>query len=169
MKVSLLAVIAAAIAAALVLPALGQGGGDGRKVLDSQVLAPVVEPYTGGTNAIRTLAGGSLPWQIESGQADLRSDGRIHVEVEGLVLAQRAPVPTNLQGTNPIPQFKAVVSCQTITGGAATVTNVSTAAVPASMSGDAEIDDTVTLPSPCFAPIIFVTSTGNAWFAATGR
>jgi hypothetical protein len=37
------------------------------------------------------------------------------------------------------------------------------------MSGDAEIEDTVTLPSPCFAPIVFVTSTGNAWFAVTGR
>jgi hypothetical protein len=27
----------------------------------------------------------------------------------------------------------------------------------------------VALPSPCFAPIIFVTSPTSAWFAVTGR
>jgi hypothetical protein len=84
------------------------------------------------------------------------------------VLAQRAPVPPALQGTNPIPQFKAIVSCQTIVGGTAAVANDSTPAVAASSTGDAEIDATVALPSPCFAPIVFVTSAGGAWFAATG-
>ena len=169
MKVSLLAVIVTAIAATLVLPALGQGGNDGRKVLDAKVLAPVIEPYTGTANPIRGLAGGGLPWQISEGKADVRSDGRVKVEVEGLVLAQRAPVPANLQGTNPVPQFKAVVSCQSISGGVATVANVSTAAAPASPTGDAEIEDHVDLPSPCFAPIVFVTTPGNAWLAVTGR
>jgi hypothetical protein len=41
--------------------------------------------------------------------------------------------------------------------------------VPATTTGDAEIGAKVTLPSPCFAPIVFVTSGGGAWFAATGR
>ena len=46
------------------------------------------------------------------------------------------PVPPTLQGTNPVPQFDAIVSCQTISAaGAATVTNVSTAAFPASTVG----------------------------------
>ena len=81
MKVSVLAVIVTAIAATLVLPALGQGGNDGRKVLDAKVLAPVIEPYTGTANPIRGLAGGGLPWQISSGKADVRSDGRVKVEV----------------------------------------------------------------------------------------
>jgi hypothetical protein len=169
MKKSLLVVILTALAAALVLPALGLGGNDGRKVLDAKVLAPVVEPYVGATNPIRGVPGGGFPWEIESGNADLRSDGRIHVEVEGLVLARRAPVPANLQGTNPLPQFKAIVSCQTTVGGAATVANVSTAAATATPSGDAEIEDHVALPSPCFAPIVFVTTTGGAWLAVTGR
>jgi hypothetical protein len=168
MKRSLLCLAVAAFAAALVVPSLVLGGDDGRKVLDAKVLAPVVEPYTGAANAIRGVAGGGLPWQLADAEAQVRADGRVHVEVEGLVLAQRAPVPPALQGTNPIPQFKAIVSCQTIVGGTAAVANVSTPAVAASSTGDAEIDATVALPSPCFAPIVFVTSAGGAWFAATG-
>jgi hypothetical protein len=45
---------------------------------------------------------------------------------------------------------------------------VSTAPFPASATGDADINATVSLPSPCIAPIVFVTSPGGAWFAATG-
>jgi hypothetical protein len=120
-------------------------------------------------NAIRSVAGGGLPWEIDSGSADLRASGKLHVEVEGLVLARRSPVPANLQGTNPVSQFKAIVSCLTTTAGAATTSNVSTPLVPASSAGDAEIDTTVALPSPCFAPIVFVTSPTGMWFAITGR
>lgn len=169
MKKALLSVVGLAVAVALVAPALGLGSADGRKVSDAKVLAPVTEPYTGSANAIRGVSGGGLPWEIGDATADLRADGRLHVDVEGLVLARRAPVPANLQGTNPIPQFKAVVSCLTTSGGLATTSNVSTPPVTASASGDAEIDATVDLPSPCFAPIVFVTSAGGAWFAVTGR
>ena len=169
MRRSLLAAAAVIGVAALVLPALGLGGGDGRKTLDAKSLAPVVEPYTVASNAIRGVAGGGLPWQIESGQADLRADGRLHVDVEGLVLAERAPVPANLQGTNPVAQFKAIVSCQTIVGGAATVSNISTAPVNASTRGNAEIEARLDLPSPCYAPIVFVATAGGAWLAIDGR
>jgi hypothetical protein len=149
---------------ALVVPALSSGGGDGRKVLSGSVLAPVTGPYVGATNPIRNVSGGGLPWRLDSGNVDLRSDGRLHVEVEGLVLAAGAS-----EGTNPIPSFRAIVSCQTINGGAAGIANVTTDPFLASPAGDAEIDTTVSLPSPCFAPIVFVTSPTGAWFAATGR
>ena len=169
MRKSLVVLLGFAAATMLVVPALGIGSNDGRKVVDAKVLAPVTAPYTGSTNAIRGVPGGGLPWEIDSGSADLRASGRLHVEVEGLVLARRDPVPGNLQGTNPIPNFKAIVSCQTITAGAATVTNVETPLVAASSAGEAEIDATVALPAPCFAPIVFVTSPTGAWFAVTGR
>jgi hypothetical protein len=39
---------------------------------------------------------------------------------------------------------------------------------PASPAGDSHIRDTVALPSPCVAPIVFVTSPTGAWFSATG-
>jgi hypothetical protein len=170
MRKMLLLLLGLTLSAALAVPALGIGGGDGRKVVDGKVLAPVIEPYTGATNAIRGVAGGGLPWQLASGSADLRADGRLQVEVEGLVLAQRAPVPANLQGTNPFTQFKAIVSCLTVANGAATTANIVTDAFAASSTGDGELDTSVTLPSPCFAPIVFVTApSGAAWFAVTGR
>jgi hypothetical protein len=169
MRTALLSVVGLAVAVALVAPALGLGGGDGRKVSDAKVLASVTEPYTGASNSIRGVPGGGLPWEIGDATADLRADGRLHVDVEGLVLARRSPVPSNLQGTNPIPQFKAIVSCLTTTSGAAATVNVATTPVAASPAGDAEIDATVALPTPCFAPIVFVTSPTGSWFAISGR
>jgi hypothetical protein len=163
------ALLGLALGAVLLAPAIGLGGDDGRKVLDAKVLAPVSEPYTGATNLVRGLAGGGLPWQLGSGSADLRAGGRLHVDIEGLVLAQRAPVPANLQGTNPFPQFKAIVSCLTTTGGAAATANVPTEPFDVTSTGDGELDTTVSLPSPCFAPIVFVTAPTGAWFAVTGR
>jgi hypothetical protein len=52
--------------------------------------------------------------------------------------------------------------------GAAAVENVSTDPFPATTTGDSKIEATVSLPSPCFAPIVFVTSPGGSWFAVTG-
>jgi hypothetical protein len=52
--------------------------------------------------------------------------------------------------------------------GNATMPTVQTGLFPASMAGDSQIEDTVSLPDPCIAPIVFVTSPSGAWFAATG-
>lgn len=153
----------------LVATTAGYGSPDDRAVLEFDVMAPVSEPFTGATNAIRGVSGGGLPWELDAAKGELRGDGRLEVEVEGLVLARRAPVPEALRGTNPIASFKAIVSCLTADGGSATTVNVSTALAPASASGDAKIEASVELPSPCFAPIVFVTSPGGMWFAVTGR
>ena len=158
-----LALLALIGAVALAVPALSSGGADGRKVVSGAVLTPVTGPYVGTANPIRAVAGGGLPWRLTSGNVDLRADGRLHVSVDGLVLAAGPN-----EGTNPITSFRAIVSCQTIDGGAATVSNVSTDPFPASSAGDAVIDATVALPAPCIAPIVFVTSPTGAWFAATG-
>jgi hypothetical protein len=102
------------------------------------------------------VPGGGVAWVIDEGSATLTADGRLHVEVEGLVLA------TN--HTNPIPTGRAIVAC----GGAAVA---STDAVPFSSSGDAEVHATVSLPSPCLAPAVFfagITAGGDRWFAVTG-
>ena len=162
--------LAAAIAALLVVLAYAgiASGSGGNDVLKWKVMAPVDGPFVGTGTPVRGLAGGGLPWQIEKAQGELRSDGRLEVRVEGLVLARKAPVPPNLQGTNPIPQFRAIVSCltpaQPIDG-----ENVATDPFPASPQGDARFKGTVQLPDSCVAPIVFVTSPANQWFAATGR
>jgi len=132
-------------------------------------MVPVTGPYTRTANPIRGVPGGGLPWIITAGNGALKGDGRLLEQVRGLVLADQAPVAPTLQGTNPVPQFDAIVSCQTISAaGAATVTNVSTAAFPASTVGNADINATVSLPHPCIAPIVFVASPVFGWFAGTG-
>ena len=79
-------------------------------------------------------------------------------------------MPANLQGTNPVPQFRAIVSCLTPddAGTGVQTVNLTTAPVPASPEGNAQIRARVELPDPCIAPIVFVTSPTGAWFAATG-
>jgi hypothetical protein len=111
-----------------------------------------------------------LPWVIGDAEAALRSDGRLEIDVEGLVIAAVAGVPPQLQGVNPLAQFKAIVSCQTTVNGAPAVSNVSTAPFAATVpGGNASVETHVDLPTPCFAPIVFVTSAGGSWLAVTGR
>ena len=67
--------------------------------------------------------------------------------------------------------FHAVVSCQSVDdAGAPMVASVRTADVAASPTGDADIAETVSLPQPCVAPIVFVSGGSGigSWFAATG-
>jgi hypothetical protein len=140
------------------------GGSSGRDVLEFDVMTPVVAPFTGATHAIRGVPGGGVPWQIDRGRGELRSDGRLEIRVKGLVLVAT--------GQNPVDHFRGVVNCLT-TGSPDVGVNLATAPVPASPDGDARIRAKVELPDPCVAPIVFVTS-GNgaapgAWFAATGR
>ena len=169
MKRRIVLLALALLSVLLVATTASYGSNDDRAVLEFDVMTPVIEPFTGATNAIRGVPGGGLPWELDQAKGELRADGRLEVEVEGLVLARRAPVPEALRGTNPIASFKAIVSCLTADGGSAATVNVSTGLAPASSSGDAKIEDTVVLPSPCFAPMVFVPSPGGMWSAVTGR
>ncbi len=144
---------------------------DPATVMKFDTMTPVTGTYVGSANPIRGIAGGGLPWILTSGRGSLRTDGRLTVRVRGLVLANQAPVPAALRGTNPFPDFRAVVSCQSIgAGNTAAVTNVSTRDFPANPAGDSRIQTRISLPKPCFAPIVFVTGpTGtDVWFAVTG-
>lgn len=118
-------------------------------------------PYVGAAGAIRGIPAGGAPWKIASGSGLLRANGQLIIVVRGLTL---------LNGVNPVPQFEGAVSCQSVSStGGADVANVFTPNFPASSAGDSLISATVTLPHPCFAPIIFVTSPApQAWFATTG-
>jgi hypothetical protein len=151
-----------------VLGSTSSAGADPGTILKFDVMTPVTGPYVGTANPIRMVPGGGLPWMITAGTGFLTRDGRLQIHVRGLVLADNPAVPANLRGTNPIPDFEAIVSCQSITGGNATVTNVTTGQFPASTRGNANIKARVTLPHPCIGPIVFVASPAGAWFAATG-
>jgi hypothetical protein len=164
------AIVAVALLAVLLIEANGASSSLGRRVLRFGTMAAVVGPYVGPDHPIREVPGGGLPWQIDEAHGVLRAGGRLRIEVEGLVLLADDPVPADLQGTNPVPFFRGLVSCETIDAeGDAVTTNVSTDPFPATASGDAEILDTVSLPSPCFAPVVFVTSPTGQWFSVTGN
>lgn len=140
--------------------AVAQATGDegGVAVAKFHTMTPVTGQFVGGGGTpIRGIHGGGLPWALSAAQGELSADGRLRVRVRGLVLAAG---PSS--GTNPLPTFRAIVSFETLAP-------IFTDAVPASTTGDADIDTHVELPHPGFAPIIFVGPGTNAvWFAVTG-
>ena len=147
-------------------------------LLEFNTMTGVPKAYTGSANPIRGIGGGGLPWVVGSAQGELKASGKIEVKVTGLVLDPNDPdvIARGLAGNNPISAFKVIVSCQSVdAGGNAVIVNLSTRTVPATTGlalndgGNAKIEDVVSLPHPCIAPIVFVTNTGGAWFAATGN
>lgn len=104
------------------------------------------------------VAPGALPWVIGSGLASVRADGRMRVEVDGLVV----PTPPH-NGTNPVPRLSASLVCN----GTVVAT---TATVPFSASGRAEISADVSVPTRCLAPAVLLNPNGNPglFIAGTG-
>ena len=144
-------VLAGAVLAALAVGNVASTVAGGPKVLDATMAGIPI-----GGLGLHGLIGGGVPWSLESGRAKLFADGRLHVEVEGLVVAA--------SGINPVGTGKAVVTCSSIEV-------ASSAAVPFSRAGDAEVDTTVSLPASCLAPAVFfsgITANGPRWFAVTG-
>ena len=136
-------------------------------VLRADTLFPVAPPFTGNAAAaIRGVTGAGAPWVIADSDVRLRADGRLKVEIEGLVI-DPALAPNPNAGINPAPLMRAVVSCAT--ADPAAPMNVSSEPFDVDRAGNGELDTTIMLPSPCVAPIIFVVNNGSgSWFAVTG-
>ena len=133
-------------------------GRHSEKVLTFKTNVGVVPPYTGSpANAALTrgIQGAGAAWQIDEARGTLRGDGDLDLKVKGLVLVST--------GQNPLASFKAIVSCLSIdSNGQAVTVNQLTDAFPATMpGGDADFNGSVSLPSPCIAPIVFVTTRGR--------
>src|SRR5262245_22041670 len=143
--------IGSAVLAALVLGTVSSTIAGGPKILDARMAGIP----TGGL-VLNGLTGGGVPWVIDEGRAKLFADGRLQVEVEGLVLASN--------GTNPIQTGRAVVTCSNAPAARSSI-------VPFSPTGDAEVDQRVDLPDSCLAPAVFfvgIVGTNERWFAVTG-
>jgi hypothetical protein len=133
---------------ALTLGAVSNASAGGQKIFDSTMAA-----MTTPGQVIDGVTAAGAPWSIDEGKATLFANGRVHVEVEGLIVTAL--------GRNPATTGKVRISCN----GAPVA---ETATVPFSSAGNAEVDAVVTLPTPCFGPSIFFTSAGGSWFAVTG-
>jgi len=140
----------------------------GPKVLKFNSMVGVPAGLTGTQSQIplRGINGGGIAWEIGEASGELRANGHLEISVQGLVLAAGANI-----GRNPSATFRALVSCVASDG---TFVNILTDPFPATTGlaseggGNAEIVADLALPSPCIAPIIFVTSAGGSWFASTG-
>jgi hypothetical protein len=122
------------------------------KILDTRLVG-LATPGT----VVVGVTGAGHAWAIDRGNAKLYDNGRVKVDVRGLVLTP--------EGTNPVANGRVVVSCNG--GGAGNV--IQSGLVPLSVpGGNAHFDGKLTLPSPCLAPVIFFTSGGGAWFAVSG-
>ena len=117
------------------------------------------------------------PWVIGDADGALSINGDVTILVRKLVLA---PSVTPGGGTNPVHSFRAIVSCTTVINGVQEVVNITTGSFPADAKGHCVITDQVTLPNPCYAPMVFVGPApagvvrdteidGGTWFAVTGN
>ena len=140
-------------------------------ILDFKTMVGVDGPFLGNSNPINGVPGGGRPWVLEEGSGKLQANGRLDIKVRGLII----PVSEGPQfGINPVAFFRAILSCTTVDeSGNPIILNTRTqngaeVMIGDPRNGDAGIKEVIELPSPCLAPIIFVTSPTGAWFAVTG-
>ena len=113
---------------------------------------------------VRGVTGGGLAWEA-TGEAELKGDGELEVEVEGLLFAEGPPAGT----TGPITAVDAVLTCAGVVGPVAV-----TSAAPLNSDGDAEIEEEISLPASCVGPVVLIRIAGGPagviglWIAATG-
>ena len=152
------------VVALVVVMTASAGRGHNATELSFKTMVGTVAPYTGAANAIRGISGAGAPWSIDEANGKLKANGDLRVMVKGLVVTAT--------DENPSAMFRAVVSCQSVSNGAATIVNSVSAPFPATTAGDARFKGHLNLPSPCLAPIVFVTNgigdPPGVWFSITG-
>jgi hypothetical protein len=115
-------------------------------------------------NAVRGISPPGQPWVIRALSAEVKVDGRIHVEGRGLLLAGG-----NAIGTNGGQSVFATLICGTLPNGPFTVHSTPVAhAVALAADGDFTIDDILS-PTPsndCDNPVLLIRNVGGFWFAA---
>lgn len=129
--------LTAALAAVIAIPAVATADPGGSKILDDQLTGL---PAANVNQVLFGIQAGGLPWRLDSGSVHLFADGRLQLQVRGLVLAAGGA-----EGTNPIPNGQAIITCA---GAPAAMSSV----VPFSHDGDAQVNETVSLPAHCLAP-----------------
>src|ERR1700720_2785783 len=119
-------------------------------------------------NLVRGIPPGGFPWVIKRLRADVKADGRVRVDVRGLLLSGG-----NVIGTNGGQKVLAMLFCGAPGAGGslgnATAHSSDPAGVPLNANGDVEIDDTLTPvpPSSCDSPALLIVTPGtHHWFAA---
>ena len=133
----------------LLLAGLSAGSASADTVFESEVEGIQV----GG----QTIAGvpGGFPWDVEEGEVRIDTNGDLKVELTGLVLTPPILIDDPVF---PVVSVCASLVCQKTEGHEITNEVVaSTGSFPLSpVTGDAEIEEMITLPAVCVAPIVLV-------------
>jgi hypothetical protein len=159
--VALASTLLAALALAPLTSVSAFDGNPAGDVLQFDTAFANVAPFIGANGKIRDVPAAPLPWKIRAIHGDLDANGMLTVDVDNLVLVAT--------GTNPVPSFAAIVSCETSVNNKVAVSNVTSADFRATPQGNAFIHQRLSLPHPCAAPDVFITAPkGAVWFAATG-
>jgi hypothetical protein len=114
---------------------------------------------------IHGVTRGGAPWVIDRGRVQLAADGRITVQLRGLVIPiAHGTFPANT--ARPVTTVSASLFCAPDSAGPSATTD----SVPISADGDAQIRDTLTLPSTCLAPTVLIHPNGGlgAYIALPG-
>jgi hypothetical protein len=156
----LLAIPALGVVALVMVFAVGALADDGHGKDNNRgkaVFESTIAPSVPADAVINGVKAAGAAWVIGEGKAKISGSGELKVEVQGLVLTAT--------GTNPLTTISASLFCNSST----TPTGTS-ATVPFSPTGDAEIEADLTLPAKCLAPVVLLHPRGivGAYIGASG-
>jgi len=118
-------------------PAANTAAGAGH--FESQLIGSAVGQHVAG------VASGGAPWKVAIGVVEVSSNGRIEVVIRGLLLSSG----TGINTVGPVTMVNASLVCGDVVA-------ATTKSVPLSTNGNAQIEDTITVPSPCIAPAVLI-------------
>jgi predicted lipoprotein with Yx(FWY)xxD motif len=121
------------------------------------VFRSTIAPSVPTDPTLNGVAAGGAPWVITRGEVTIKRDGRLRLDVSGLVIPE-------LGNAGPVNSISASIACANEPPADKTQT------VPLSQSGNATIKDELKLPSTCLGPRVFVNPNGakEAYIAVSG-
>lgn len=112
---------------------------DENRGFQGQVVGSAVGEHVAG------VPSGGAPWVVANSEFKVAADGRIQVEIRGLVISSGEFINT----VGPVTMVSAGLACND-------VVVATTTAAPLSSSGDASIHDQITVPARCIAPVLLI-------------
>jgi hypothetical protein len=166
----MLGAVATVALAVAVTASADDGGGKGKKHDEghanaAKLLSARLAPSLPTDPVVHGVPAGAAPWVIKRGHVSLGADGRLEVELQGLVIpVAHGGLPAGT--ARPVTTVSASLYCAPDAAGAAATTG----SVAISEAGNARIEDRIDLPATCLVPTILVHPNGlNAYIALPGR
>jgi hypothetical protein len=145
------------------LALIGQAAGADNALLEAPLMACQSDKTViGGVNACGKI------WKIGSGEVALNADGKLIVDIRGLVLND--PSVGKYDGS---PDGVHAVAVAVVCRGKRGIVAAQTEPVALSQNGDVRIDTTVSVPEACADPIVLIRERYEGkiggWLAATSK